>query len=221
MAEHKRRPIRARALGRSGVAITVATITGLLLSLRFSAVVAILGGWNAGSMALLGLAWSLIRRCDGAKTHTLAGAEDPGRRAVYIVVTFTNVVSLVAAIYLQRQAHTLTNGFEHTLLVVLCLLTVVLSWLVTHTSYTLRYAHLYYREDDEGMGGVEMPGDEKPSYYDFAYFAFTLGMCFQVSDMTITSAQIRRLALGHAMLSFAYNTFILAFTLNLVFSSFG
>jgi uncharacterized membrane protein len=97
----------------------------------------------------------------------------------------------------------------------------VLSWFVTHTSYTLRYAHLYYREDDEGIGGVEMPGSEKPTYFDFAYFAFTLGMCFQVSDMTITSGQIRRAALGHAMLSFAYNTFILAFTLNLVFSSFG
>src|SRR5205085_264873 len=102
-----------------------------------------------------------------------------------------------------------------------CLLTVALSWAITHTSYTLRYAHLYYREDTEGVGGVELPGGGQPSYFDFAYFAFTVGMCFQVSDVVVTSAQIRRAVLGHAVLSFAYNTVILAFTLNLVFGAFN
>lgn len=221
MASPKHRPIRQRALGRTGAAILVMSVVGFLLSLRLSPVVAILGGWDAGGITLLSLAWLLITSCDCDKTRSLAGPEDPGRRAIYAVVTFTNLISILAAIYLQRKAHLLANEFERTLLVVLCLTTVVLSWLITHTIYTLRYAHLYYREDDEGVGGVEMPGGEKPSYWDFAYFAFTLGICFQVSDMTITSSQIRRAALGHAMLSFAYNTFILAFTLNLVFSSFG
>lgn len=221
MASRKHRPLRQRALGRSGAAILVMGLVGFLLSLRLSPVVAILGGWDAGGLTLLGLAWLLITSCDCDKTRNLAGPEDPGRRAIYAIVTVTNLISILAAIYLQRQAHTLESAFERTLLVVLCLMTVVLSWLITHTIYTLRYAHLYYREDDEGIGGVEMPGGEKPSYWDFAYFAFTLGICFQVSDMTITSSQIRRAALGHAMLSFAYNTFILAFTLNLVFSSFG
>ena len=183
----------------------------MLLSLRFSPVLSILAGWNAGGIALLGLTWSLIVRCDDAKTHALAGPEDPGRRAVYIVVTFTNTASLLAAVYVQRQAHNLADASERSILVALCLLTVVLSWLVTHTSYTLRYAHLYYREDDEGVGGIEMPGQESRQCLDFKYSPrFTLGMCFQVSDMTITSTSIRRTALGHAMLSFAYNTFILS-----------
>ena len=189
MTAHKRRPIRARALGRSGVSILVATIAGIVFSHWFSPVVAILGGWNAGGLTLLGLTWSLILRCDDAKTHALAGPEDPGRRAVYIVVTFTNTISLLAAIYVQRQAHNLVDGLERSLLVALCLLTVVLSWMVTHTSYTLRHAHLYYREDDEGIGGVEMPGQEKPSLLRLLPISRSRSECvFRVSDMTITRA---------------------------------
>ena len=98
----------------------------------------------------------------------------------------------------------------------MCLATVALAWGLTHTSFTLRYAHLYYRED-EGVGGVEFPGQCVPSYFDFAYFAFTIGMCFQTSDVCITSASIRRAVLLHAVISFGYNTAIIAFVLNLVF----
>ena len=93
-----------------------------------------------------------------------------------------------------------------------------LSWTLTHTAFTLRYAHLYYREDDEGIGGVDFPGGAMPTYMDFAYFAFTVGMCFQVSDVQVTSHQIRRAVLLHATMSFLYNTAILAFVLNLVFN---
>jgi uncharacterized membrane protein len=91
------------------------------------------------------------------------------------------------------------------------------AWSLTHTSYTLRYAHLYYRDDEEGEGGLVFLGDRKPDDFDFAYFAYTVGMCFQVSDVSISSAQIRRTVLGHAMLSFIYNTVILALALNLFF----
>jgi uncharacterized membrane protein len=98
---------------------------------------------------------------------------------------------------------------------------VAVTWGVTHTSYTLRYAHLYYRDRGSGEGGLVFPGDERPCDLDFAYFAFTIGMCFQVSDVTIASRRIRRGALLHALLSFAYNTAIVAFTLNLVFGYLG
>ena len=107
------------------------------------------------------------------------------------------------------------------MLVALCLLNVALSWALTQTSFALRYAHLYYREDKEGVGGVDFPGGAPPAYFDFAYFAFTVGMCFQVSDTTVSSPQIRRAVLLHATLSFVYNTAILAFVLNLVFGLAG
>lgn len=95
-------------------------------------------------------------------------------------------------------------------------LAVVLSWVVTHTMFTLRYAHLYYGDGE--VGGLDFPGVEPPVDDDFAYFAFTIGMCFQVSDVVISSSRIRREALLHALLSFVYNTVILALSLNLVFS---
>jgi len=86
-----------------------------------------------------------------------------------------------------RRAKDLAPTSE-ALLVVLCQAAVVSAWCVTHTAYTLRYAHLYYRDDDGGgEGGLTFPGDRAPDYFDFAYFAFTVGMCFQVSDVVITA----------------------------------
>jgi uncharacterized membrane protein len=95
------------------------------------------------------------------------------------------------------------------------------AWALTHTAYTLRYAHLYYRDDGDGEGGLAFPGKEAPAYLDFAYFAFTLGICFQTSDVTITSRLIRRAVLGHAVLSFAYNTTIVATAVSLVVGFIG
>jgi uncharacterized membrane protein len=107
------------------------------------------------------------------------------------------------------------------LLAAFCLGAVVIAWLLTHTAYALRYAHLYYRDDDNGVGGLVFPGDEQPDAVDFAYFSFTIGMCFQVSDVTITSRPIRREVLFHGCLSFAYNTAVLALALNVGFGLLG
>jgi uncharacterized membrane protein len=87
--------------------------------------------------------------------------------------------------------------------------------------FALRYAHLFYRDDDEGVGGLGFPGKSPPDLFDFAYFSFTLGMTFQVSDVVIESQQIRRTALLHAVLSFAYNSAILALVINLVVARLG
>jgi uncharacterized membrane protein len=174
-------------------------------------------GWNTAGAALLALAWFLIVTADEKITQERAGAEDPGRTLVYVVVLLASLVSLVAAIQLTRHVAAMPPadaiGAE-----VMCLVTVALAWGLTHTAFTLRYAHLYYRDDADGVGGVEFPGKCTPSYFDFAYFAFTIGMCFQTSDVCITATQIRRAVLLHAIISFGYNTAIIAFVLNLVFA---
>jgi uncharacterized membrane protein len=174
-------------------------------------------GWDAGSLALLGLAWAVMGTADADATKARAGEEDPGRTLVYVIVLLASGVSLLAATAVVRDAHTLGAGIAHAV-TGLCLATVALAWGMTHTAFTFRYARLYYRADSEGIGGVELPGKEPPSYFDFAYFAFTIGMCFQVSDVCVTSRQIRRAVLLHALISFAYNSVILAFVLNLVFA---
>ena len=186
--------------------------------LHYSSAVALLAGWDLAGLFLFSLAWVSITGCDAEATSQRAAAEDPGRTVVYAIVTLTSVVSLFAATVMSRQAKDLapTQSRE---LVILCLATVALSWALTHASFTLRYAHLFYREDNEGVGGVEFPGGKPPTYSDFAYFAFTIGMCFQVSDVVVSSRQIRSAVLLHALLSFLYNTAILAFALNLAFNS--
>jgi uncharacterized membrane protein len=209
-----------RALSRSTVALVVGVATALLLSRRFALATSLLAGWDAGGITLLVLLWLIILSSDAEATHKKAAAEDLGRNAVYVLSLLVSTTSLLAATVLVRFPKTVAPR-EQLELSVLCLLTVALAWAVTHTAFTMHYAHLYYRDDEDAPGGIDFPGGEKPCYFDFAYFAFTLGMCFQVSDATISRLLIRRAALLHATLAFLYNTAILAFVLNLVFGLAG
>jgi uncharacterized membrane protein len=128
---------------------------------------------------------------------------------VWGLVLASCVFSLFAAVYVLRHV----DGSH--LWTVLTLLSVVLAWVLTHTVYTLRYAHLYYRGSRNG--GLEFPGAHPPADIDFAYFAFTIGICFQTSDVAISSSIIRRTVLLHALVAFVYNTTILALALNFMF----
>lgn len=205
-----------RALARISIALVAGgTATGLAYARGVT--LPALFGWNTAGAAILVLAWVLILTADDKTTRERAGEEDPGRTLVYVIVLVASSVSLLAALLVTRHVATLPAG-EAAVAEVMCLVTVALAWGLTHTAFTLRYAHLYYRDDEEGIGGVEFPGKGTPSYFDFAYFAFTIGMCFQTSDVCITTTQIRRAALLHAIISFGYNTAIIAFVLNLVFA---
>jgi uncharacterized membrane protein len=177
-------------------------------------------GWDAAALVLGALSWLLILRTDAAETRRLAAAEDPGRRAAWVIVILASVFSLFANAVVLRDVRSCAAETRD-LFVALCVTAVVAAWLLTHTAYTLRYAHLYYRDDDEGEGGLSFPGDGAPAYVEFAYFAFTIGMCFQVSDVAVTSRQIRRAVLGQSLLSFAYNTAILATAVSLVVGVLG
>ena len=207
-----------RALARAAISIAMALMVGvgLLLGPKLHWRIAALTAWEAGGLTLLILAWISIVRSSAAETHKRAASEDPGRTAVYALVLLSSGSSLLSTTVLVRRGGALHPSGGDGLLI-LCLANVALSWALTHTAFTLRYAHLYYRADDEGVGGVEFPGGARPTYFDFAYLAFTIGMCFQVSDATISSAQIRKSVLLHGVLSFIYNTAILAFVLNLAF----
>jgi uncharacterized membrane protein len=177
----------------------------------------LVSGWDAAGLTLLSLAWWRIWHDSPIETRKHAAADDPGRTLVWLLVLLASLFSLFAAGFVMRRAHTIassSSGF--CLLLALCILTVASAWALTHTAYALRYAHLYYRDDDDGEGGLEFPGKLDPDGMDFAYFAFTLGMCFQVSDVVITSRPIRRSALVHALLAFLYNTVVVALALNLM-----
>lgn len=165
-------------------------------------------GWDVAALALVVVDWATISKATAPETKRRAAEDDPGRVAVFALVLGSSLFSLFASGYVLKRVHDLSSIWSG-----LALAAIVLSWLVTHTAYTLRYAHLYYRPGTQG--GLNFPGDEPPADIDFAYFAFTIGMCFQVSDVTITSRECRQATLLHAVLSFFYNTAILALALNL------
>ena len=206
----------ARALSRVALSCAAGLAVALLLRLLLPWALALYAGWNAGLLLLLLLAWSHFWNATAADTRAHAAAEDPGRAAVTLVVLIASGSSLLSTVALLHRARAVA-GPAGDALVVLCLANVSLCWTVAHTAFTLRYAHLYYREDEEGVGGVEFPGGAAPCYLDFAYLAFTIGMCFQVSDSSVSSPQIRRTVLLQALIAFVFNTAILAFALNLLF----
>jgi uncharacterized membrane protein len=209
-----------RALTRVGIAAAIGVAAWLAARERLPSLASALVGWDLGSLVLLTLQWTIVFSADAHRTRARAGAEDPGRTLMYVIVVITSATSLLAATLLVREARSLPPDLAR-LVAGLCLATVALAWTTTHTAFTFRYARLYYREDSEGVGGVELPGKQPPTYFDFAYLAFTIGMCFQVSDVCISSRQIRRAALLQAVISFGYNSVILAFVLQLVFGVAG
>jgi len=198
------------------VGVAVGSVMGLGIP-TLGLAIHLISGWDATGLCLLSLAWWRIAHEDSADTRRHAAAEDPGRHAVWLIVLAASTVSLLAAGFVMREAHHIApTGTAFGLLLALCLTAVVSAWGLTHTAYALRYAHLYYRDDDDGEGGLEFPGKIEPDGLDFAYFSFTLGMCFQVSDIAITTRARRRTVLSHALLSFLNNTVVVALSLNLV-----
>ncbi len=93
-------------------------------------------------------------------------------------------------------------------------MTVALSWTFTHTVFTLHYANVYYRADDDGPGGLKFPGDREPDYRDFLYYSFVIGCAAQTGDVATTSIAMRYLSLVHGIVAFTFNTAILALTIN-------
>ena len=96
--------------------------------------------------------------------------------------------------------------------------TLLIAWLFSNMVYALHYAHIFYSAGSGGedRGGMEFPGEDEPDYWDFTYFAFTLGMTFQTSDVTILSRGVRRIALFHCFAAFVFNIGVLAFTINVL-----
>jgi uncharacterized membrane protein len=216
VATHRSRIDPRRALVRVAISLGLGLIAYDVVAGRLPGHAAALVGWNSGALCLLALTWAVIVPANATHTRHLAGNEDPGRALVYAIALVASASSLVAATILVGEARTLGPDLAR-IVASLCMLAVATSWTMTHTAFTMRYARLYYREDAEGIGGMELPGKQPPTYFDFAYVAFTIGMCFQVSDVCVTSPQLRRTVLLHAAISFGYNTVILAFVLNLVF----
>ena len=187
-------------------------VAGAIVSLFTVPSAAILAGWDVAVVIYLAWVWIAVWRLDPGTTARLAKREDPSSAVAELVVLSAGIAMLVAVGFALVRAGQATDGMK-AFLVTLGLLSVVLSWIIVHTVYALRYARAYYSEPD---GGIEFNEKEPPTYTDFAYFAFTVGMTYQVADTNITSKEIRRITLHHALLSYLFGAVLLGLVINVV-----
>ncbi len=161
--------------------------------------------------------WTIGLRKNAAETLRRASPRDPGKGAQVIIVLCTVFGGLASAITILGPGEHMSSANRGVALTV-GVLALALGWLLMHTMFTFRYAHLYYYDwDKDGRPerGLRFPRTREPDDYDFAYFSFTVGMTFQVSDVKITDPGVRVVVLFHGLLSFVYNTAILALGVNL------
>jgi len=183
---------------------------------------AAIAGWNAVAVVILALDWVTILTTPQRKIRELAQQQDLSRFLVFLFVVVTSSAALFAVGFLVSAKKSPAGG-HFIIYLLLTLLTVIFSWTLVHTVFGFRYAHAFYGDSgDPGVqrhaGGLIFPGDRPPDYFDFAYFSFVVGMTCQVSDVQITSRRMRRLTLAHSILSFGFNTIILALVINIAVS---
>jgi uncharacterized membrane protein len=178
--------------------------------------------WIGFASTSLFFSWVTILVRHPRNIGRIAKKQDSSFWLIFLIVVTASTISLFTIILLLKDLPKFSKS-GLSLHIVLSMTAVMLSWLLIHTLFTIRYAHLYYdpssrlkKEKNPQVGGLLFPGNQAPDFMDFAYFSFVLGMTFQVSDVNITNSFIRRLALFHGLLSFVFNTAIIALTINII-----
>jgi uncharacterized membrane protein len=201
-----------RARTRVAAAATLGVIAGLISSQFTGWQASMLIGWSAGVVFLIGWIWFSVWRLDATQTKSHASREDTSVRLTELIV-LSSGIALLAAVGLVLIKAAQATGATKAYLIALGVLSVALTWGLVHTVFALRYARTYYRQP---AGGIDFNESDPPTYLDFAYLALTIGMTFQVSDTNLTTKSIRRVALGHALLSYLYGAVIVALVINVV-----
>jgi uncharacterized membrane protein len=200
-----------RARLRLAIAIAVGVAAFLLLPESIRAVSRALIGWDIAVAVYLVAAFLTIARTDIAHIRRHAIELDDGRFAVLVLTAAAALASLGAII--AEIGGPARGPWQ----IALAVATITLSWTLIHTTFALHYAHDYYRS--RKPGGLKFPDEDRPDYWDFVYFSFVIGMTAQVSDVGVSDRIIRRTATAHGVVSFVFNTALLALTVNLAASA--
>ncbi len=215
--------IRFDAAHRLYIALAVTAIVTFLVWDKISAPALIMLSWGSCALSIILMDWAIILTSHPREMRKVASLKDSSRISILLFVITASCVSLFAIIFLLKSSK--SGHDEHvTEQVLMSIASVVVSWWMMHTVFTMSYAHMYYTNTpdptdgpDEVVGGLRFPGGlYTPDYLDFVYFSFVVGMTFQVSDVEISSRSIRRLTLLHALISFAFNTAIVALSINVI-----
>ena len=204
---------RVLSVRRVLTSLTAGLVTGGVVAAFAAPQLAARVAWPVSSAVLLTGVWRICWARDAAGTEQLAEEENRSRSTDVWVLMGATVSLAAVALALVRSSG--QRDATAVAIVLLSVLAVVLSWALVNTVFAFKYARLYYF-DEPDAAGIDFKQDEPPTYSDFAYLAFTIGMSFAVSETEPTSTRTRRVALVHALLSFLFGTGVLAVAINLV-----
>lgn len=202
------------------LAITIGLLAYLLLPKGTKSEIRLLLAWDLGVLFLLSVILIMMKKANAKDTLHRAQIQEPSNMGTLTLTVLISVASMVAvAFMLNDGAHWKEEPANFHL--GLCTVAIFSAWFLLHTFFALHYARLYYDEVDEGStgeykGGLEFPGGQLADYWDFMYYSFTIAMCYQTSDVSISNAPMRRLTLIHSILSFIFVALIIGLVVNVV-----
>ncbi|KAB2644131.1 MAG: DUF1345 domain-containing protein [Verrucomicrobia bacterium] len=198
----------------------LALLLFFLLAGRISLLNQIIASWDLFAFTGIILSWITILRHDPYEVQRRVLVNDPTRKFLFAIVLLASIASF-SVTWLLLTATKGASSLEVSRNIILGITTVFLSWFLVHTRFAIQYAFLFYAEAPEKersqiSQGLIFPGKKMPDYLDFAYFSFVIGMTFQVSDVQVAEYRLRRFVLLHGLISFFFNTSILALIVNIV-----
>ncbi len=211
---------RLSPLAKIFIALLLALAIYLLMQHQ-PAAMRFMSAWICFCLVEMGLSWTIMLTAHPREIVQLAKNQDNSRFQILLIILGASFVSLVIIVLLLKS---LPEAGEkgYYIYITLSFVAIASSWFLIHTIFTAHYAHLYYtgktgdKSDKSYKGGLEFPNEKLPAYMDFAYFSFVIGMTFQVSDVEISSRLIRKRVLLHGLISFLFNTIILAVSINII-----
>ena len=221
VSNHSRLPLfeRLNALHKLLICLFVGLVIYLVVQINhLDLLTHVMIGWDAFSLSMIVMSWITFSITTSKQIRMQAKIQDSSRVIIFIIVLISTFASFLAVILLLLTKKEYKSS--ETLHLIIAITGMLLSWVLVHTIFTLRYAHIFYDDDEvkpqTHAAGLEFPDDKEPDYLDFAYFSFVLGMTFQVSDVQVTSKRLRRLVMLHGILAFGYNTTTIALMINLI-----
>jgi len=198
---------------RALVCVAVGAVAGTIAAVAVAPRLGPLVAWCTAGLIALVWVWRICWPQDPAGTERLA-REESSTRLTDDAIIGACLASIVAVVVALIQSSNQTGDAISVALVILGVLGTMVAWALVNTVYAVKYARMYFLDHREG--GFDFKQETQPAYSDFAYFAFTIGMSFAVSEIEPTSSDTRRKALPHALLSYVFGTVLIAVAINLV-----
>lgn len=189
------------------ISIIIGVLTALLISTMATGLFVILAGWDSAAMMLFGLVcYSFLPLKDGERTKKVVSQEGIRYPALDLLIILAAMMSIFTAILLLTRSN--GNSVE----IAFCMLSIFITWNLIQLLYSVHYTEMYYQRNS----GVSFNDTQNPNFWDFLYLSYTIGMTYQVSDNSFSTTHFRRVALGHALISFSFSTVLIAITINFV-----